>query len=65
MPRVLTCLDEQPAQDGSCAVQAWVEQPSFVPPMTVDGAQQIAAAAALLFATAWVFRRIGRFILSS
>lgn len=30
MPRVLTCLDQQPAQDGSCAVQAWVEQPSIV-----------------------------------
>ncbi|MFT4178275.1 MAG: hypothetical protein QM612_02250 [Thermomonas sp.] len=29
MPRVLACLDETPAQDGSCAYQAWVDQASF------------------------------------
>ncbi len=29
MPRVLVCLDEVPAQDGSCALQAWVEQSTF------------------------------------
>jgi len=27
--RVLVCLDPQPAADGSCAQQAWIEQPSF------------------------------------
>ncbi|WP_036133477.1 hypothetical protein [Aerolutibacter daejeonensis] len=26
--RVLVCLDAVPAADGSCAQQAWVEQPS-------------------------------------
>lgn len=26
MPRYLICLDEVPAQDGSCASQAWIEQ---------------------------------------
>lgn len=30
MARVLTCIDPLPAQDGSCAHQAWVEQGSIV-----------------------------------
>lgn len=30
MPRVLVCLDAQPAQDGSCQTTAWIEQPSLV-----------------------------------
>lgn len=30
MARVLTCIDEVPAEDGSCAQSAWLEQPSWV-----------------------------------
>jgi hypothetical protein len=26
MARVLTCMDDPPAQDGTCATSAWVEQ---------------------------------------
>ena len=29
MPRVLACIDETPAPDGSCAQTAWVDQASF------------------------------------
>lgn len=29
MPRVLACLDETPALDGTCANQAWIDQASF------------------------------------
>lgn len=30
MARVLVCLDPTPAQDGSCAQTAWIEQPSII-----------------------------------
>lgn len=50
MPRVLVCVDEVPASNGSCAVQAWQEVPSLLPPMSLEKAQAISDAA--LFA--WV-----------
>ena len=50
MPRVLVCMDEVPASDGSCAHEAWVEQPTFLPPMSLEDAQAISHAALL----AWV-----------
>ena len=36
MPRVLVCLDEVPAPDGSCALQAWQEAPTVLPTLTVE-----------------------------
>lgn len=50
MPRVLVCVDEVPAPDGSCAVQEWQEVPSMLPPMSLEKAKAISDAA--LFA--WV-----------
>lgn len=42
MPRVLTCIDAVPAVDGSCAQQAWLEQPSWVDQLpTVEEANDI------------------------
>lgn len=50
MARTLVCLDPVPASDGSCAESAWLEQPSLLPPMTVEQATDIAATALLAFA---------------
>lgn len=60
---VLACdaADFDP-QAGTCAAPYYIEQPSVIPTLTIDGAQQIGAACALLFATAWVFRRVGKAI---
>ena len=61
MPRVLVCMDEVPAPDGSCAVSAWQEQPATLPPdLTVEQVQAIAPHLAVLLAVAWVWRQIGR-----
>jgi hypothetical protein len=42
--RVLACLDPVPAEDGSCAQTAYVEQPSPWPGMTVEQGEQIGQA---------------------
>lgn len=44
MARVLTCIDPVPASDGSCAEAVYLEQPSFLPPMTVQDARDISTA---------------------
>ena len=47
---------------GTCAAPYYIEQASVIPTLTIDGAAQIGAACALLFAIAWVFRRVGKSI---
>ncbi|XQA67119.1 hypothetical protein ACM9XC_07230 [Xanthomonas sacchari] len=45
MARVLTCIDPTPAQDGTCAQTAWVDEPTWVHMLpTVDQANQVGAA---------------------
>lgn len=63
MPRVLVCLDEVPAQDGSCAVQAWQEVPAaqpLLPELTAAQVQELSGPIAVLFAVAWCWKKIGR-----
>lgn len=44
-PRVLTCIDAVPASDGSCAQQAWLEQPAWIDYLpTVDQANTVGGA---------------------
>lgn len=66
MPRVLVCLDEVPAPDGSCAVEAWQEvQPQpLLPDLTRENVEAIAPHLAVLLAVAWCFKQIGRQIKS-
>jgi len=41
--QVLACLDDPPPTGGGpCTNSAWIEQPSFLPPLSVDDAQTIA-----------------------
>lgn len=44
MPRVLVCLDEVPAPDGTCALQAWQEAPTALPTLDVGTASEIGMA---------------------
>lgn len=61
MPRVLVCLDEVPASDGSCVNEAWQEVPaSPIPELSVENVQEIAPHLAVLLAVAWCFKQIGR-----
>ena len=51
MTRVLVCLDPVPASDGSCAESAYIEQPSVLPPLTIEEANDIGAAMLLALAS--------------
>lgn len=45
MPRILVCYDEIPSQDGSCATQAWIEQPAqALQPLTIEQAEMVGGA---------------------
>jgi len=50
------------AGTGTCANQIWIPQPSLIPALTIEEAALIAGAFALLWATAFVFRRIRKAI---
>lgn len=42
MPRVLVCIDPQPATDGSCQQTEWIEQASVADMLpTIDDAQMV------------------------
>jgi hypothetical protein len=49
-------------QAGTCAAEIWIPQPSIVPELTVEGAQQIGMAVAYLLAVAFVLRKIRKFL---
>lgn len=58
-PRVLTCIDAVPAPDGSCAQQAWLEQPAWVDYLpTVDQANAVGFATFVAVCTVVAFKRL-------
>lgn len=60
---VPACLESDfDAAAGTCAHEIWIPQPSIVPELTVEDAQAIGLAAALLLAVAFVFRQLRKFI---
>lgn len=61
MPRILACLDEVPAVDGSCVEQAWIEVPtSPFPTLTIEDAHDIGMALLMLTASMAALKLIGR-----
>jgi hypothetical protein len=46
----------------TCEVQAWVEQPTVIPPLSVADAEIIAAKIALLWAVAFGLRMVFRMV---
>jgi len=49
-------------QAGTCAQEQWIPQPSVVPELTIEDAQQIGMAIALLLAVAFSLRKIRQFL---
>ena len=57
------CLESDfDAATGTCAQEVWVPQMSSLPALDIEGAQAIGLACAGLWAIAWVFRRIRKFL---
>lgn len=60
---VPACLESDfDAAAGTCAAPIWIPQPSILPELTIADAQAIGLAFAGLWATAFVFRRIRKFV---
>jgi hypothetical protein len=53
--KILACVEWNDATN-TCTTQAWIDQPSLVPPLTVDDARSIGFAFAFLWAVAWGIR---------
>jgi hypothetical protein len=61
---VAACLEsDYDSATGICAAPIWIPQPSLIPELTIEDAQAIGLAFALLFATAFVFRLLRKFLL--
>lgn len=46
----------------TCTAPYFTELPSAIPTLTIEDAQAIGLSMAMLLATAWVFRRVGKAI---
>ena len=64
MARVVRgCLESDfDAATGTCVTEIWIPQQTSLPALTVAEAQEIGVAFALLWAIAFVFRRLRKFI---
>ena len=51
MARVLVCMDEVPGPLGDCVQTAWMEQPTLLPPFSIQEAQSLSFSALLAWAT--------------
>jgi len=59
--KVLACI-EYDTQTSSCTVQAWVEQPSFLPAMTAADGLYVSGLFISIAVTAWGFRFLARYL---
>ena len=60
---VLACAHEDmDVQAGTCTQEQWIPQPSVVPELTIEDAQQIGMAFAFLLAVAFTLRKIRQFL---
>lgn len=60
---VPACLESDfDAATGTCAHEIWIPQPSFIPGLTVEDAQQIGLAMAGVLAVAFVMRQLRKFL---
>lgn len=57
------CLESDfDAATGTCAQEVWIPQQTVLPALSVEGAQAIGIKIAMLWALAFVFRRLRKFI---
>lgn len=59
--RILACTAWDEATD-TCTAQAWVEQPSILPPLTDEERDSLVVEIGTLWAIAFTLRLIARFI---
>lgn len=60
---VPACLESNfDAATGTCSAQIWIPQPSILPELTIADAQALGLAFAGLWALAFVFRTIRKFV---
>ena len=59
--KVLACI-EYDTQASSCTVQAWVEQPSLLPTMTVEEGLLVSGYFIAIASVAWGFRFLSRYL---
>jgi len=60
---VLMChVADYDTATGTCSAPYFTELPSAIPTLTIEDAQAIGLSMAMLLATAWVFRRVGKAI---
>lgn len=60
---VLACAHEDmDVQAGTCAQEQWIPQPSVLPELTIEDAQQIGLAIAFLLAVAFSLRKVRQFL---
>ena len=58
---VQACMEADfDAATQTCTAPYWIPQPTVLPALSIEDAQQIGMAIALLLAVAWVFRRVAR-----
>jgi hypothetical protein len=56
---VQSCLEaDYNASTATCAAPIWNPQEAGFPTLTIEGAQEIGTAIAVLWAVAWVFRQV-------
>lgn len=53
------------AVTGECSAIVWVDPPTFIPSLSVEGAREIGGAILLCWAVAYVWRVIGQTIVHS
>jgi hypothetical protein len=57
------CLESDfDASTGACAQEIWIPQMPSLPALSIEEAQTIGLACALLWCTAWIFRRLRKFL---
>lgn len=60
--RVLVCLDVEPAVDGTCTSEAWVDQPTLLPPLSVEEGLLLSGAMITVMCTAWSLLFVRRYL---
>lgn len=60
MARVLTCIDEAPASDGTCSQTAYMEQPHLLPPLDAEQTYTLGSMVTTAMVLAYCFRRLDK-----
>lgn len=62
MPQKILACVEYDINTATCTTQAWIDQPALLPALTTDGALELGAAIAYLWAAAWVVKMLKKVV---